>query len=278
MLDQEPQGYKFKHSKRISLDKYRGVGNGVIQLNDMVADGFMRVSDMRHDIVIVQKPQDRVRDYEEVGFVRVAKFLKMPRMEFWHGDGMVEIRKEDDTWLIAINDQELADRVVRTNDGSKKFDDIYAGAFSQEVSRGLTSCLKREKLLNDGKYHLGFLSSYEGLIVFDLFIIPAITATRIANGDNPLDITLRTAEMYTAVNCAYNVLNLVGSGLRAVRDKINKIDIPGYEFPLPRFNEPFVRHSLAEVIAAPVVPLDRLFRGWHYLNQHGKELLTSCKA
>lgn len=281
MLDQEPQGYKFKHAKRIFLDGYHGVAKDLMQLNDPIADGFMRVSDMRDDIVVIQKPQDRVRDYDEIGFVKVAKFLKMPRMEFWHGDGMVETKREDGVWLVAINDQELADRVARSNDGKKKFDDMYVEAFRGEVTRGLTDCLKREKLLNSGKYNLAVYASYKSLLLFDLFLIPVVVAAKVAGGDNPVDIALRTSELYAILNGGYNVLNLISSGLREVRDRmvsrIGLSEIPGHEFPMPRFNEPFVKHSLPEVVISPAVPLDRLVRGALYLHKHGDRIITATQ-
>lgn len=212
----EPRGYKFKHGKRISLDSYRGVTHDLMQLNDPVADGFMRVSDMRNDIVVIQKPQDRVRDYDEIGFVRVAKFLKKPRMEFWHGDGMVETKREDGVWLVAINDQELADRVARSNDGMKKFDNMFVDAFCGEVTRGLIDCLRRERLLNSGKYNLAVYASYKSLLLFDLFLIPALTMAKVASGDNPVDIALRMSELYIITTGGYNTLNLASSAMREI--------------------------------------------------------------
>lgn len=160
MLDVEPKGYEFKHAHRISLDGYRGVGHDLMHLNDPVADGFMRVSDMRSDIVVTQKPQDRALDYDEIGFVRVGKFLNLPRMELWHGDGIVDIKKEDDIWLVAINDQALANKVARSNDGRRKFDDLFIEDFRDALIRGSIQCLKNEKILNNGRYNLSTLTSY----------------------------------------------------------------------------------------------------------------------
>lgn len=278
MLDVEPKSYKFKHAQRMSLDGYKGVANDLMELNDPVADGFMRVSDMRNDVVIIQKLQDRVRDYDEVGFVRVAKFLKMPRLDFWHTDGLIETRREDGVWLVAVNDQELADKVARSNDGKKKFDDLFVEAFRGEISRGLANCLKREKLLNGGKYNLGFFMSYQALMVYDLFTIPTIAVAKIASGDGVLDTTLRVSEIYVAFNAAYNVINLAGAGLRFARDammrKMDMPEIPGHEYPLPRFDEPFIKHSLPEIIA-PTIPLDRLIRGSLYLHRHGNKIITA---
>lgn len=106
--EQEPKEYKFKHPRRISIDSYNGVaGGGIMELNNPIADGFMRVSDMRSDVVIMKKPQDRIRDYDDIGFVKVA----------------------DDVWYIAVNDQDLADKVARQAGDDRKFDERFVDAF-----------------------------------------------------------------------------------------------------------------------------------------------------
>lgn len=67
--------------------------------------------------------------------------------------------------------------------------------------------------------------------------------------------------------------------MREARDRVvSRIglpDIPGHEFPMPRFNEPFVKHSLPEVIAAQAVPLDRLAGGVLYLHRHDRDLIKT---
>src|SRR3989344_3485850 len=117
--EREPQDYQFKHHRRVSLDEYRGAARDLMELNDPVADGFMQTADMRGDIVIVQKPQDRVIDYDHIGSVRVAKSVGMPRLDMWNRNDMVQTIKENDTWYIAVNDQELAQRLARSGDGKR---------------------------------------------------------------------------------------------------------------------------------------------------------------
>jgi hypothetical protein len=86
--EEVPNSYRNKHQFGIHLDTYNGIASDVMELNAPVADRFMQVSDMRGDIVVIRKPQDRVLDYDDVGFVRVAKFLKMPRLDFWKGNNL----------------------------------------------------------------------------------------------------------------------------------------------------------------------------------------------
>lgn len=276
MLDGEPGEYKFRHTQRISLDQYQGVAKGLMQLNDPVADGFMRVADMRGNVQIIQKPQDRVRDYEDVGFVRVAKFLKMPRLDFWHGDGLVETKKEGGDWLIAINDEDLADKVARTNDGNRKFDDLYLEAFNQQVKRGLTTCLRREKLLNGGNYNFGLFLGY-GAFLDITVLLPTFAVAQVITGENPLNIALTLGGLYTFWTGAHNALNLFGAGLHIAEDKIfsshKPKGVPEFKSALPNFQDPFIKHSLPDMIIGPNVPVDRLFRGLKYLDKHGSELI-----
>ncbi|MDO8618609.1 MAG: hypothetical protein Q7R49_01535 [Candidatus Daviesbacteria bacterium] len=265
--------YKNRHSKEIHLN-YGGVASDLMELSPSIADGFMRVSDMRGDIVIVQKPQDRVRDYEDVGFVRIAKFLKMPRLELWRGDNIMQTRREDDTWLVAINDQELADKVARDEASGKKFDDRFVDAFKTEVNRGLSDCLKREKLFNGGRYNMALGVGYYSLLTYDLLPYPAVVAAGLTGQlDNPVVTIANITALIALVHSAHNSYNLFGAALDYVTDRFLGPSVFKSGLKL-QFNDPFVKHSIPELIM-PVVPLDRLMRGSRYLTQHGNEIIRS---
>ncbi|MBI4100490.1 hypothetical protein HY439_02005 [Candidatus Microgenomates bacterium] len=272
MAECEPQGYQFKHEKRIHLDGYYGIARDLMELNDPIADGFMRTSDMRGDVVIVQKPRERVMDYDQVGFVRVAKFLQMPRLDFWRGNHVTETRKEDGgVWYIAINDQELADQVARLGNGDKKFDERFIDAFKVEVNRGLKACLKREKLLNSGHYNFGFFVAYQGTLSYDLVLFPAILAAKIAIGDIPAEALALSAGVTAMANTAWNAVNLVGAGMSYLENRLLGQRL--YPNMKPDFDDPFVKHSILELVMPPV-PVDRLFRGISYLDKHGNRIIT----
>jgi len=269
--DQEPKEYQFKHSRRISMDSYNGVAGGIMELNDPIADGFMRVADMRSDVVIIQKPQERVRDYDEIGFVRVAKVLKLPRLDFWRdSNDLTQTKKEDDIWYIAINDQDLADRVARAEGDNRKFNERFVDAFQAEVRNGLATCLRREKLLNSGKYNFGFLVAYHGLLNYDLLLAPVAVVTSILSGD-PMSAA-KVALLIAIANSTWNTFNLAGAGMTYLEDKI--FGAEGAIKPsTPNFNDPFIRHSVFDLVMPPV-PIDRLVRGSRYLTQHGGQLIT----
>ncbi|MBI2338451.1 hypothetical protein HYU95_04690 [Candidatus Daviesbacteria bacterium] len=269
---EQDSGYQNKHFKSIHLDTYRGIASDIMELNRPVADGFMKTSDMRGDVVIMQKPQDRVWDYDEIGFVRVAKLLKLPRLNFWrNGTGFIQTKKSEGVWYIAINDQELANKVVRAEDNSRKFDERFVDAFKEEVKRGLVTCLKREKLLNGGQYNFAFLVGYHGLISYNLVAGPSILAAAFISGEASL---VASALAFSSIaNAASNGINLFGAGLTHVEQRLFGDVFKGNT---PDFNDPFVKHSLFELIMPPV-PIDRLILGLRYLNKHSHELIKTIK-
>lgn len=263
--------YRNRHAKGIHLN-YRGIASNLMELNHPMTDGFMRVSDMRGDILVVQKPQDRVRDYEDVGFVRIAKFLKMPRLELWRGDNIMQTRREDNVWLVAINDQELADKVARDETPGRKFEDRFIDAFKVEVNRGLLDCLKREKLFNGGKYNLAFGVGYYSLLSYDLLLYPAVVAVGFTGQLNdPTEAIGAMTAFIALVHSAHNSFNLFGAALDYVTDRFLGPSALRSGIK-PQFNDPFIKHSILELIM-PVVPLDRLVRGSRYLSQHGNEII-----
>ncbi len=258
--------YKNKHSRAIHLN-YSGVASDLMELNPSVADNFMRVSDMRRNILIVQKPQDRVRDYEDVGFVKVAKFLKMPRLGLWRGDNMMQTRSEEDTWLIAINDQELADKVARDQTAGRKFEDRYVDAFNKEVNRGLLNCLKREKLFNSGKYNLAFAMGYFSLLNYDLSLLPVVVAAGLSGH---LNTPVETISIITILTLTEHLFVNGLISLNAVYD--DRFGKFGGSMLSSGLNDPFIKHSALEFMM-PIVPIDRLIRGSRYLSQHGDEMI-----
>lgn len=269
MVEQGPTEYQFKHNRRISLDNYRGVGNGIMQLSDPIADGFMKTSDMRYNVEVVSQPEQRVQDYEDVGFVRIAKFLKLPRLDPWKRNQLVQTKKDEDTWYIAVNDQELAREVSDANDGSKKFDDLFVERFKKEVRKGLASCLAKEKLLNGGNYRLQFAISYYTLLTKDALYIPVLAASLYSSGQNPLEITAISMGVSAAFHLTSNGVNLIFAGMTELGKQQGFVrpNTSGYQ-------EPFVKHSIPELLL-PTVPIDRIIRGKMYLNKNGSKMIES---
>jgi hypothetical protein len=273
MVEHEPNEYQFKHETHVSLDEYRGVGRDIMELNHAVTDGFMRVSDMRGDIVITQKPQARVTDYDQVGNVRVGKFLRLPNIYNWNTENSItQIKRDNDTWHIAINDQELAQNVAQSNDGTKKFDDIFIPAFQKEIKKGMAKCLKNEKLLNGGKYDFAFQVDYSFSVFYGVPVLGTVAYETLTHNLN-FESAYKFILGMIVVNAGSNLICLLTSRLNQLFNKMG-IDFGHDDSPFawPDLNEPFVKHSAIEHLM-PAIPIDRLIRGNIYLDKNGEKLI-----
>jgi hypothetical protein len=272
MTESEPKEYKFTHKTHVSLDEYKGVAHDMMELNHSVMDGFMRVSDMRKDIVIIQKHQDRSTNYDQVGNVRTGKLLQASQIINLKENKTTQVKMESDAWQIVIDDQELAQSSARSNDSSKKFNDIFIANFQNEIKNGMESCLMKEKLLNGGEYDYSFLFGYLGLFADGLALGTVMSDALKRNLDftSIVGLTLGIG----AINVTINLLKLI------VIQLSNDVDIKNFPMnigPINLFhadwNEPFTRHSLAEYLIPPV-PLDRLIRGNIYLDKNRLKLVN----
>ncbi len=274
---QESGEYKNRHRKSISLESYRGVGNGIMELNAPIADQFMSTADMRNDIVILQKPHDRVREYDEVGSVKVAKLLKLPSLNLWKGDGIVSTKKEGDTILIAIDDQEISQRVADKNDGKKSFDELFVGEFQREVRRGLSTCLKIEKLLNGGSYGLGFITAQGHFILWDLYVIPGSVGFELINGTDPLVGISRIAASVGIAHIGGNAITWVAVVRDKARESLYKASgrVRNSLFSKTIPDDPFVKRNPVDFVM-PTVPIDKLIRGELYLAGKGRKLIKKA--
>lgn len=278
-----PVEYQFRHKTHISMDEYKGVGSNFMELSDRVADGFMRVSDMRADIAIVKKSEERALDYEEIGNVRVGKFLRLPRMGEFKGDKTVQVKKEGDVWLVAVDDQELSRNVTRSMDGTKKFQDVFTTAFQKEVERGMKDCLKKEKLLNSGNYNFILFSGY-WLSAINNSALAGGAIYELLNRNMDLQEALKYLAVTAATDSVLNLMNWIFIGIEKSEELIFKrgthsseVNRISFLSPLDfmskklNWNDPFVRHSFDLIM--PPVPVDRLIRGNAYLFEHGDKLI-----
>jgi len=232
---------------------------------------------MRNDIVILQKPHDRVREYDEVGSVKVAKLLKLPSLNLWKGDGIVSTKKEGDTILIAIDDQEISQRVADKNDGKKSFDELFVGEFQREVRRGLSTCLKIEKLLNGGSYGLGFITAQGHFILWDLYVIPGSVGFELINGTDPLVGISRIAASVGIAHIGGNAITWVAVVRDKARESLYKASgrVRNSLFSKTIPDDPFVKRNPVDFVM-PTVPIDKLIRGELYLAGKGRKLIKKA--
>lgn len=275
MIEQGPKEYEYKHNTVVTLAEYKGVGRDLIRINEPVTDGFMQTTDMRSDIVIVQKDPDAL-NVQEVD--RLRRVLNKKPRKVWQNDQTTEVRHDHqtDTWYLGINDTKLAEKIKL---GSTKitFDEQYTTAFQSEIAKGLRSILKREKLLNSGKFNDTFLMSYGGMNLSFFAFTFAETAILFSAKSLP-EVAIGTIAgslLFVNLSIFTNlVTNSANSGYAWLRNK----DIFRYSEKYTRsyekisLNDPFIKHKAVEYLFPPV-PIDKLVSGIVYLNRNQNNLL-----
>lgn len=238
-----PSEYKFRHLQKISMDGYQGVANGEMDLNDPVADGFMSVADMRYPVFVVSKREPRVVDYDQVGHVRIAKYLAVPRIGISKGEGKtLWTTKEGESWRVEVDDRKIWDELgtegIFQNQDDKT--EEFIGRFRKQVRKGLMQCLGEEKVFNAGNYNINFEFAYiESLATY---AAPALVSLSALITGEPLgwDYLLRVAGMFAAGHSLSNLGNRFNTMLVNLGEK-------GVD---PFFNmssqDPFIRSSWKE--------------------------------
>lgn len=266
-----PQDYQFKHAQRISMNSYNGIASGRMQLHDPTADGFMRVADMRRDIVVGQKSQSKIYDYDQLGSIRVAKILEIPRIGRGEG-GVLRTHKEDDTWFIEIDDQRLWKEVSDEKGNLEQREDQFIDRFRSEVLNGVRKSLVEEKLFNAGVWSpatkigvVSLLLSYPTPAIYEL--------SSIVLGTHTLELDVASIAYIITSHAIFNMISWFTAIINEKFDR--KLDRPTDWFRIsPRYQEPWVKHKFPEFLMPPV-PIDRLTRGAVYLKSHGHKLIES---
>lgn len=264
-----PQDYQFRHAQRI-INGYSGIASGIMELHDPTADGFMRVADMRRDIVITQKSPSKTYDYDQVGPVRVAKILEIPRIGRGE-DGVSHTRGEGDVWILEIDDQRLWKEL--NQDGTlEQREQRFVEQFRDEVVIGTTKFLLEEKLFNGGIYSPAVVMG--GLSLMSYAIPVLAEAVTIASGTHTLNVDISSI---ISVACNHFLFNTMAWGL--TQRHFFRVGVINHMLPDrfhlgPNSTEPFIRNNPPEILM-PVVPLDRLVRGGVYLKSHGSELIQT---
>ena len=265
----DPQDYQFRHEQRISMP-YGGIASGSMELQDPTADGFMRVTDMRRNIVITQRGQSRTYDYDQVGPVRVAKILEIPRVGRGEG-GILHTHKEEDNWLIEIDDQKLWKEISQGEGNFQQREDQFVDRFRGEVLTGITKSLFEEKLFNGGVYSPATTIGAVSLLV--CYLMPAMTEiVTIALGKHTLDLVLKNIIFISTAHLALNMLSWCSSIVNEKQGRLFDHPAINWVRVLPHYQEPWVRHAFPEFLMPPI-PVDRLVRGSVYLKSHGEDLI-----
>lgn len=280
MSQEQPEEYQFRHQTRITLDSYNGIANGVMQLNDPIADGFMRVSDMRRNIMVVNKSESRNYEYSELGLVRVGR-VKLVDYASAGSKGVLSIDISKDSWILVVNDRTIWDQLPQSEKGSKK-DELFVTQFRDKVREGARECLIREKIFNGGVYSPVVLMDYLGSLFTYSSVAMGETASFIT-GQHTMETDIKALGFVATGHLVINMISWTmakfGNYMSQFESGLGDSDLQpafGVSRVRPDYQEPFVRHHIAEFIAPPV-PVDRLVRGLVYDRLHGKDLITASK-
>lgn len=242
MTEQEPRPFEPKSDYAVTLEEYNGIASDLMEVNEVVADGFMSVADMRRDIVIISKQPQRTMDYDQLSHVKVGRQLKIPRFGR-RQDSTVDVTSDEDAWYIGVDDQTIARRADDKR-GNTKFDELFTSDFTKEVNKGIKKALVKEKLFNGEEHNWNFYYSYFATALTLGYGISDIMANK------PIEILMQ----YISSQAFVSVLNRTFTLSKGLR------------------NEPFVRPSFKECILPPI-PVDRLARGVIYIANHGSKII-----
>lgn len=239
----EQGGYQFKHPTHISLDSYQGIASGVMKLNDPVADEFMRVSDMRRNIVIVAKSQPRTYEYSELGFVKIGR-MKLLDYASSESNGTLTINRVKDSWVFVVDDRAMWDQLPQSEPVSKR-EELFVDRFRDRVRSAAINCLVREKIFNGGTYSPAVLMSTMMSFATYSSIILGETAS-IMLDKHTLEVDVNSLIFLATGHLVSNTVNWVWAMIGRHREPL-----PGLPSPYPDYEEPFVRHPSLRNILDP---------------------------
>lgn len=265
-----PQDYQFRHAQRMSMNSYDGIASGRMQLDDPTADGFMRVADMRRNIVITRRGQSRTYDYDQVGPTRVAKILEIPRIGRGE-NGALRTHREDDTWLIEIEDQKLWKEISEGEGTFEQKEDRFVDRFREEIVTGTTKFLLEEKLFNGGIFSPAVVMG--GLSVIHYALPVLAEAVTIASGRHTIAVDISSVISVACNHLLFNGIAWMLTQRQPLGGGFEQM-LPNWYHLVPDSREPFIRNNPLEILM-PVVPVDRLIRGGVYLKSHGDELIQT---
>lgn len=184
--------------RKISLDSYQGIGRDFLKINSSIADGFMRVADMRADIAIIKAQREKD---------------SKPYLE-------------STTWYVPIDDRKLMDQ-ARTGSKSSDPEEAFYKLFKKSLRDKIDDCLGREKLYNAGGDFPVTLTSYMVLTMADMSLPFAGVAGSLNHGNG-----LATAAAVLACMGIFNAgVNMVNE-MAAANRVLSNPDQPFIRHPL----------------------------------------------
>lgn len=245
---------------------YNRTGNlaATTTVNEEAAEKFMRVSDLRRDIVIVdsgKKPEANTVAVKSdtLAFRAVAPISELTKIVLkpkqFHETEIV-----DNQYIVSIHDRIIDDDIRKKNYQDREdYENQYLRRLKHEVKDAAAEVLFAEKLgFSDQKINY-FL--YFPQIPILLANIPSKNVSAFV-----AELGL-IAFLHSFLNARDNMRIIKYKILQKYADTVS----PGYRVTVP----PWINSRSWQQIFYPVVPIDRWIKGRRFLAEHGEELISS---
>lgn len=236
------------YSASISLDKYTGIGSQWLEINKPVAERFSYLADMRQPIEVVKSHDDRHRNYENLGWAMMMKRLNWFGRQPEGNEISKVLHQPGSPWTVQINDQLIADRIMRQT-GQDDFDNRFRQAFQSEMVKGIHRSLIGEKFLNGGRYNQQFISCHTVALLETTFLIQIMR-----------DV-FWTQSMHPTAGAIY-------LGMMSMTNMICALDAIHHGEP----NDPFTKKRLIQFPLSPI-PIENYLHGGLFLANNRQRFL-----
>lgn len=240
-------------------------------VNEEVATEFMRVSDLRRDIVVVdsgKKPEANTVAVKSdtLAFRIVAPLSELTKIVL-KPKQFHEIEIVDDQYKVSIHDLLIDDDIRKKNYQNREdYERQYLGKLKREVKEAATEILFAEKL--------GFQDQKINYILYGL-TTAVLSATDVALSsllqvDYPTKLLILHHIVFSCVivNPALNLIDQIVF-------KMNGFDeIPSFPNFKP-FLSPGINPRPWQKSFYPLIPIDKWAKGKKFLWQHGEELIST---
>lgn len=253
----------FEIEPRQILYNRTGILSDTASLNRGIAEQFMRVSDLRRDIVIIDSDKKPERSTVAVGSDVLAWRSIVPLGELtkivFRPQKFHQVELVEDQYQILIHDQIIDDDLRKSCQDRQDYEIRFLARLNSSVKGGMAEALLWEKV--------GFRDQYPNWMLY-IGGAPSF-ASFLALGE----FKAATIILGFIVICGHLVCSAFSNSRFQLYKRLSgrfREFIPGFQLDLPPYINP---RGWKEAIL-PTVPVDKWIKGRRLLAKHGDELIT----
>ena len=234
-------------------------------LDKKLAEQFMRVSDLRLDVVITDSDKKPEQSTVAVGSDVLAWRTVVPLNELTkivlRPKRYRQTKIADARYIIQIHDQVIDDDIRKLGYKDREdYDKQYLARLKTEVKGGLAEALCWEKL--------GLRAQSPN---WRVYIISAMGSSLLLYDGSLQGVIMLIGTNILVIHPAYNfVWNKLAERHQQISNLLGRHGV-NVQFPLP----PFINPRDWKHAFMPVVPVDKYYKGRRFLAQHGEELIIA---